>query len=505
MLERRARPLTHAELEPVLAPLERARPLPARAFVDDDVFAFEQDGDLRAVVDLRRARRRGRAARTVAPRDRRRRADPRRPRRRSSTARVLRRLPSSRRVARRTRERAARRALRVPVPRLDLRARRARSRAPRRAARASIERRMVSARSRVDEWRRLRLRHARRRRAAARRRGSARRRRGSTDGVLGSLRSAARRTTYEVARELEAPASRTSRSRTTSRACTARSSGSRQRATRARGSTSGPWLGGTMEIAATRRRCRRDGARHGRPLARPPEHRAATRVSTRCSSRAPHEPPARLPPHLSPRRRSPRPHARRSPTSTSTPRRSSPSFDPRDVFDFWDRVNAEDRAICEDQQAERRSRAFAPALLRDGRRRHARVRSDGRRVRRIARGAHRDEPPLRDLGPPVRRSRRRCSTPRRSTSSTRRSSARSRASRPRTRAGASSGWASSRRGSMDDPYVDAMHVIERFSTRGARALRLVRPTSPTASIPTSRETIAFGDETDHPLTRAQMR
>ena len=32
-----------------------------------------------------------------------------------------------------------------------------------------------------------------------------------------------------------------------------------------------------------------------------------------------------------------------------------------DVYDFWDRVNAEDRAICEDQQRNTSSRAFAPA------------------------------------------------------------------------------------------------------------------------------------------------
>jgi phenylpropionate dioxygenase-like ring-hydroxylating dioxygenase large terminal subunit len=38
-----------------------------------------------------------------------------------------------------------------------------------------------------------------------------------------------------------------------------------------------------------------------------------------------------------------------------------PAFDPRDVLEFWDRVNAEDKAICEDQQANASSRAFDPA------------------------------------------------------------------------------------------------------------------------------------------------
>lgn len=36
-------------------------------------------------------------------------------------------------------------------------------------------------------------------------------------------------------------------------------------------------------------------------------------------------------------------------------------FTPSDIYAFWDRVNAEDRAICEDQQQNASSRAFAPA------------------------------------------------------------------------------------------------------------------------------------------------
>jgi Rieske 2Fe-2S family protein len=39
----------------------------------------------------------------------------------------------------------------------------------------------------------------------------------------------------------------------------------------------------------------------------------------------------------------------------------TPTFDPSDVLAFWDRVNAEDRAICEDQQRNASSRAFDPA------------------------------------------------------------------------------------------------------------------------------------------------
>jgi Rieske 2Fe-2S family protein len=35
-------------------------------------------------------------------------------------------------------------------------------------------------------------------------------------------------------------------------------------------------------------------------------------------------------------------------------------FEPCDVYGFWDRVNDEDRAICEDQQQNTGSRAFAP-------------------------------------------------------------------------------------------------------------------------------------------------
>jgi phenylpropionate dioxygenase-like ring-hydroxylating dioxygenase large terminal subunit len=35
-------------------------------------------------------------------------------------------------------------------------------------------------------------------------------------------------------------------------------------------------------------------------------------------------------------------------------------FDPEDVYAFWDRVNAEDRAICERQQASMPSRGRSP-------------------------------------------------------------------------------------------------------------------------------------------------
>jgi Rieske 2Fe-2S family protein len=38
-----------------------------------------------------------------------------------------------------------------------------------------------------------------------------------------------------------------------------------------------------------------------------------------------------------------------------------PGFDADDVYAFWDRVNDEDRAICEDQQANAFSRAFEPS------------------------------------------------------------------------------------------------------------------------------------------------
>ena len=38
-----------------------------------------------------------------------------------------------------------------------------------------------------------------------------------------------------------------------------------------------------------------------------------------------------------------------------------PDFDASDVFELWDRINDEDRVICEDQQANASSRAFDPA------------------------------------------------------------------------------------------------------------------------------------------------
>jgi glycine betaine catabolism A len=45
------------------------------------------------------------------------------------------------------------------------------------------------------------------------------------------------------------------------------------------------------------------------------------------------------------------------------PSTARPGFDAPDVYAFWDRVNAEDRAICESQQRNVRSRAFAPRYL----------------------------------------------------------------------------------------------------------------------------------------------
>jgi glycine betaine catabolism A len=46
-----------------------------------------------------------------------------------------------------------------------------------------------------------------------------------------------------------------------------------------------------------------------------------------------------------------------------------PGFDPHDVYDFWERVNAEDRAICEGQQLGLRAGGFSPscyATVEDG-------------------------------------------------------------------------------------------------------------------------------------------
>lgn len=119
------------------------------------------------------------------------------------------------------------------------------------------------------------------------------------------------------------------------------------------------WLGGTMEIACAAETVSTDGRRRGRPLLVDPERARkvydAMLFPTLLTSL---QPDYFLTYRLTPRRS--------DLTSVAAdiyfhPAAFVPNFHPREVYDLWDRVNSEDRAICEDQQRNARSRAFAPA------------------------------------------------------------------------------------------------------------------------------------------------
>jgi Rieske 2Fe-2S family protein len=125
--------------------------------------------------------------------------------------------------------------------------------------------------------------------------------------------------------------------------------------------TAGPWLGGTMEIRGAET-VSRDGSRHGRPLlARREQPPSSPRVHD--AMLFPSLFTSLQPDYLLTYRLTPLGVSRTRVTADIYfhPAAFVPKFEPRDVFDFWDRVNAEDRAICEDQQQNASSRAFEPA------------------------------------------------------------------------------------------------------------------------------------------------
>lgn len=132
----------------------------------------------------------------------------------------------------------------------------------------------------------------------------------------------------------------------------------------------GPWLGGTMEIDPKRETVSAGGSMNGRP--------------TLAHARAPgsdatlHQDPTRTvfdamlfpslftslqPDYLLTYQLRPLAVDRTEVTASVYfhPAALTPGFDPRDVYDLWDRINAEDKFICEDQQANATSRAFDPA------------------------------------------------------------------------------------------------------------------------------------------------
>jgi Rieske 2Fe-2S family protein len=122
---------------------------------------------------------------------------------------------------------------------------------------------------------------------------------------------------------------------------------------------SGPWLGGTMAIADGAETVSRGGSRRDRPFLVPPVrrrtvHDAMLFPSLLTSLQPDYLLTYRLTP-LAPGR------TRIDADVYFHPAALVPGFDADDVYTFWDRVNEEDRAICEDQQANARSRAFEPA------------------------------------------------------------------------------------------------------------------------------------------------
>jgi Rieske 2Fe-2S family protein len=119
--------------------------------------------------------------------------------------------------------------------------------------------------------------------------------------------------------------------------------------------TPGPWLGGTMEIENAET-VSLDGSAHGRPLISPePRVFDALLFPALFTSL---QPDYLLTYRLHPIRAG---RTRIVADIYFHPAAFKPDFDPRDVYEFWDRVNAEDQRICEDQQSNVTSRAFAPA------------------------------------------------------------------------------------------------------------------------------------------------
>lgn len=116
------------------------------------------------------------------------------------------------------------------------------------------------------------------------------------------------------------------------------------------------WLGGTMELRDAET-VSTDGRRHGRPLL----HGAPARVHD--ALLFPDLFTSLQPDYLLVYRLVPRAVDRTEVTADVHFHAAafSPGFAPDDVYAFWDRVNDEDRAICEAQQRNVGSRAFDPA------------------------------------------------------------------------------------------------------------------------------------------------
>ncbi|MFT3764164.1 MAG: aromatic ring-hydroxylating dioxygenase subunit alpha [Minicystis sp.] len=292
----------------------------------------------------------------------------------------------------------------------------------------------------------------------------------------------------------------------------------------------GPWLGGLMDIDPAAETVSRSGRLHGRPFLVPED--ARRRV---CDA---HLFPGLLtslqPDYFLTYRLHPAAPDRTLVIAETYVHPDCPDGEPvADVLAFWERVNAEDRAVCERQQLGVRSRGYAPvgyAAVEDGV--HAFDRIVARRYAEAIAGDEDDGPaseeapasedaPVEDAfseapagPPPLGRLVGIWGRPYLDLSGDI-----DIACFPELDEEISLGLAQVRTsrtgGSLkhmgvvapwvhEDPYVDYGHVIERFTR--AEFLRFVSlAEDPAAFDPDRQHSYRFGDETDHPLTPAQIR
>jgi Rieske 2Fe-2S family protein len=120
----------------------------------------------------------------------------------------------------------------------------------------------------------------------------------------------------------------------------------------------GPWLGGTMELEDAET-VARGGSRRGRAFLVPEERRRTVHDAMSFPSLL----TSLQPDYLLTYRLVPLSAGRTRVVADVHfhPASFVPGFDPGDVYDLWDRVNEEDRAVCEAQQANAASRGFDPA------------------------------------------------------------------------------------------------------------------------------------------------
>lgn len=281
----------------------------------------------------------------------------------------------------------------------------------------------------------------------------------------------------------------------------------------------GPWLGGLMDIVSSAETVSASGRLHGRPFVVPED--ARRRVGDA------HLFPGLLtslqPDYLLTYRLHPIAPDRTLVIAETYVHPECPDGESvADVLSFWERVNAEDRTVCERQQIGVRSRGYAPlgyAAVEDGV--HAFDRLVARRYAEAVEEGDDDDPddsessiPPAPAKPQLGRLVGIWGRPYLDLSGEFDTScfplldeeithglARVEVSRTGgslKHMGVVAPWI------MDDPYIDYGHVIERFSRE--ELLRFISlAEDPSAFDPEKLHEYAFGDETDHPLTPAQIR